>query len=133
MRFSLFDPTSVSPYDLFHLAKEAEACGFHSFGLNDGTFQMKDTEGVYPFSPDKKRNWDIETPYYDPLTVLPAIATHTSKIRLFTNVLKLPLHHPLILAKQVATAAVLSNDRFCLGVGSSWAPEEYRFVGAQWK
>jgi probable F420-dependent oxidoreductase len=93
---------------------------------------MRDTAGVYPYSPDNRRNWDIATPFYEPMTILPAVAVRTERLRLFTNVLKLPLHHPLILAKQVATLAVLSGDRFALGVGSSWAPEEYRFVGADW-
>jgi probable F420-dependent oxidoreductase len=132
LRFTLFEPTAVSPHDLIHLAVEAERCGFDSFAINDGTFQMRDTAGVYPYSPDNRRNWDITTPFYEPMTVLPAVAVRTSRIRLLTKVVKLPLHHPLVLAKQVATLAVLSGDRFVLGVGSSWAPEEYRFVGADW-
>jgi probable F420-dependent oxidoreductase len=132
MRFTLFEPTAVSPHDVLHLAVEAERCGFDTFAINDGTFQMRDTVGVYPYSPDHRRNWDLATPFYEPMTMLPAIAVRTSRIRLLTKVVKLPLHHPLILAKQVATLAVLSGDRFALGVGSSWAPEEYRFVGADW-
>ncbi|MFN3232490.1 MAG: TIGR03619 family F420-dependent LLM class oxidoreductase [Alphaproteobacteria bacterium] len=132
MRFTLMDPTAVSPHHLLHLAKEAETCGFDSFALNDGTFQMRNTLGTYPFSPDHKRNWNIEAPLYEPMTVLPALSLHTSRIRFFTYVIKLPLHHPLILAKQVATAAVMSNDRFALGVGSSWAPEEFKFCNVDW-
>ena len=122
MRFTLFEPTAVSPHDVVHLAEEAERCGFDSFAINDGTFQMRDTAGVYPLSPDNRRNWDITTPFYEPMTILPAVAVRTSRIRLLTKVVKLPLHHPLILAKQVATLAVLSGDRFVLGVGSSSAP-----------
>ena len=56
----------------------------------------------------------------------------TERIRFYTSVIKLPLHHPLILAKQVATAAIMSGDRFALGVGASWAPEEYEFCGVDW-
>jgi probable F420-dependent oxidoreductase len=126
------EPTALSPHELLHLAQQAERCGFDSFALNDGTFQMRDTRGVYPFSADNQRNWDLEAPFFEPMTVLPALAMQTHRIRFYTSVIKLPLHHPLILAKQVATAAVMSNDRFTLGVGASWAPEEFEFCGIDW-
>jgi len=132
MRFSLMEPTALSPHELAHLARQAEACGFDSFALNDGTFQMQSTRGVYPYGPGKRRNWDIESPFFEPLTLLPALAMQTERIRFYTSVIKLPLHHPLILAKQVATAAIMSGDRFALGVGASWAPEEYAFCGVDW-
>jgi len=132
MRFTLFEPTALSPHHLLYLAKAAEACGFDNFALNDGTFQMRDTQGIYPYSPDNKPNWDLESPFYEPMTILPALAMQTERIRFLTNVLKLPLHHPLTLAKQVATAAIMSNNRFSLGVGASWAPEEYKFCGVDW-
>jgi len=132
MRFTLKELTPMSPFEMLHLAQLAEECGFDSFALNDGTFQMRDTRGVYPFSPDRKRHWDLETPFFAPLTLLPALAMQTERIRFFTSVIKLPLHHPLILAKQIATAAIMSNDRFDVGVGASWAPEEYEFCGVDW-
>lgn len=132
MRFTLFEPTALSPHHLLHLAQEAEACGFDNFALNDGTFQMRDTQGVYPYAADNRPNWDLESPFYEPMTILPALALQTERLRFFTSVLKLPLHHPLTLAKQVATAAIMSGDRFALGVGASWAPEEYRFCGVDW-
>lgn len=132
MRFTLFEPTALSPHHLLQLAQAAEASGFDSFSLNDGTFQMRDTRGVYPYAADNRPNWDLEAPFYEPMTVLPALGMQTERIQLLTNVLKLPLHHPLILAKQIATAAVMSNDRFTLGVGASWAPEEYEYCGVDW-
>ena len=33
MRFTLFEPTALSPHHLTHLAREAEACGFDNFAL----------------------------------------------------------------------------------------------------
>ncbi|MCC7363304.1 MAG: TIGR03619 family F420-dependent LLM class oxidoreductase [Dehalococcoidia bacterium] len=132
MRFTLYEPTALSPHELFHLAKEAERCGFDAFSLNDATFQMKTTRGVYPYSNDNAPNWDREAPFYEPMTILPAVAMQTTTLRVFPSVIKLPLHHPLPFAKQVATAAVMSGDRFALGVGASWAPEEYQFCGVDW-
>jgi probable F420-dependent oxidoreductase len=127
------EPTALSPFEMLDLARAAEECGFDSFALNDGTFQMRDTRGVYPYSPDHRRNWDLEAPLFEPMTLLPALAMQTERIRFYTSVLKLPLHHPLIPAKQVATAAIMSDDRFALGVGASWAPEEYEFCGVDWR
>ena len=132
MRFTLMEPTALSPFEMLHLAQLAEQCGFDSFALNDGTFQMRDTRGVYPYSADNKPNWDLEAPLFEPMTLLPTLAMQTERIRFYTSVIKLPLHHPLVLAKQIATAAIMSGDRFMLGVGASWAPEEYEFCGVDW-
>jgi probable F420-dependent oxidoreductase len=57
------------------------------------------------------------------------MAAVTDRIRFLTNVLKLPLRNPLLVAKQVASIATLSNDRFRLGVGLSWIPEEFAWCG----
>lgn len=132
MRFTLFEAGPLSPHDLIHVAKAAESCGFDNLAYNEGTFQMAHTRGIYPYSADHKPNWDLRAPYYDPMTLLPAVATHTERLRFYTSVLKLPLRHPLVLAKQIATAAVLTGDRFAVGVGASWAPEEYEFCGVDW-
>lgn len=132
MQFTLFEPTAISPHHLLHLAVLAERCGFDAVALNDGTFQIQQSRGHYPYSSDHHPNWDLEAPFYEPLTLLPAIAMQVPRLRFVTSVLKLPLHHPLTLAKQVATAAVMCDDRFVLGVGASWAPEEYEYSGIDW-
>jgi alkanesulfonate monooxygenase SsuD/methylene tetrahydromethanopterin reductase-like flavin-dependent oxidoreductase (luciferase family) len=80
MRFTLFEPTALSPHHLLHLAQEAEACGFDSFALNDGTFQMRDTAGIYPYAADNRPNWDLEAPFYEPMTILPALALQTERL-----------------------------------------------------
>jgi alkanesulfonate monooxygenase SsuD/methylene tetrahydromethanopterin reductase-like flavin-dependent oxidoreductase (luciferase family) len=46
---------------------------------------------------------------------------------------KLPLRSPLLVAKQVASIAALSRDRFRLGVGVSWMPEEFAWTGTNMK
>ena len=87
--------------------------------------------GDYPFTADGKRMWAPETPMPDPLVTIAALAAVTDRIRFQPSVLKLPLREPLLLAKQVASLAVLSGDRVSLGVGMSWIPEEFRFTGTQ--
>ena len=53
----------------------------------------------------------------------------TSKIRFYTNVMKLGSRNPLLLARQVGSVANLTNNRFGFGVGIGWAPEEFEWCG----
>jgi alkanesulfonate monooxygenase SsuD/methylene tetrahydromethanopterin reductase-like flavin-dependent oxidoreductase (luciferase family) len=60
----------------------------------------------------------------DPLTLLPFLAAITSRVRLGVSVLVLPVHHPLHLARRIATIDALSGGRLTVGVGlgGAWDP-----------
>ncbi len=60
-----------------------------------------------------------------PLLMATAIATRTSRLRIGTAVLLLPLGHPVRLAEEVATLDHLSQGRIELGVGRSSFPRAY--------
>jgi probable F420-dependent oxidoreductase len=70
---------------------------------------------------------------YDPLVTLASIAAVTDRITLGTSVLILPLRNPFVVAKQSATMAKLSANRFILGVGVGWNKEEFAAVGASFR
>lgn len=72
-------------------------------------------------------------PYYEPLTVLTAIAGVTSKVRLGTSVLVLPWHDPPRLGKTVATLDHLSGGRVDLGVGVATTEDEFANLGVDFK
>jgi probable F420-dependent oxidoreductase len=132
LRFTIWN-TGANPADYFPIARAAEAAGWDSLCLNEGTFQPERQEDqAYPFTADGKRSWSADTPYLEPMTILPAVATHTERLRFLTFVLKLPLREPLTFAKQVATAAIMMHNRLDLGVGISWMPQEYRYCGLDW-
>jgi probable F420-dependent oxidoreductase len=70
---------------------------------------------------------------YDPLVTLGWIAGFAERIGIGTSIVLVPLHHPIELAKQVATLQELSGGRVRLGVGMGWHEDEFRFMGAEFK
>ena len=57
--------------------------------------------------------------------LLAALATQTSRIRLGTYIVILPLYHPLQVAEEAATLDALSDGRFDLGLGQGYVVDEY--------
>jgi probable F420-dependent oxidoreductase len=110
------------------LAPVAEAAGFHLIAVPDSVFYPETVSADYPYSADGGRFWAADTPFVEPFVAMAAMAALTSRIRFVTNVVKLPLRDPLIVAKQLSSLAVLSGDRIELGVGLSWIPEEFEWT-----
>src|SRR4051794_31264992 len=62
---------------------------------------------------------------FEPLMVLAHVAAITSRIRLGTSVIVLPMRSPFVVAKQAATLDQLCNGRLILGIGVGSFGEEY--------
>jgi len=67
--------------------------------------------------------------YPDPLMTLAALASVTRRVRLGTNMLLLPLHHPLRVAQGGAMVDVLSGGRLVLGVAAGYAASDLAAFG----
>jgi probable F420-dependent oxidoreductase len=64
-----------------------------------------------------------------PIPSLVAAAAVTSHLRLATLVLDNDFRHPALLAREAATADVLSEGRFELGLGAGWLDADYTKTG----
>jgi probable F420-dependent oxidoreductase len=68
-------------------------------------------------------------PIIESLTVLTAVAARTSRIKLGTGILVLPLRNPVLLAKQLGSMDQLSNGRLLMGMASGWYKREFDAMG----
>jgi alkanesulfonate monooxygenase SsuD/methylene tetrahydromethanopterin reductase-like flavin-dependent oxidoreductase (luciferase family) len=65
-----------------------------------------------------------------PLLVALAAAERTTRLKVGTSLIVLPLHHPLQIAEQLATLDILTGGRLSIGFGSGSAPHEFAGLGA---
>ncbi len=64
-----------------------------------------------------------------PLMLAIHIANRTERIRVGSAVVVLPLHHPLIVAEEIATADVLTGGRLNVGLGRGYQTYEFERLG----
>ena len=68
-------------------------------------------------------------PNYEALTLVSALAAGTERVQIGTCVLVLPLRHPAITAKMLATADLVAGGRIVLGIGSGQVRAEFAALG----
>ena len=132
MRFSyaesLTDPSFYAP-----LARAAEAAGFDSMVIPDSLCYPLESDSKYPYTADGSREFLEDKPFLDPFALIAALGAVTERLRFTTFVIKLPIRHPVLVAKQVGTVAVLTDNRLGLGVGTSPWPEDYDVCDVPWE
>jgi probable F420-dependent oxidoreductase len=129
MRFSVHLPTCTeglvnpvpfaAPPDFVRIAREAERLGYDGVWGNDHITA----------APYVRTRWSEPPNFYEVFVTLATVGAHTTRIRLGTALLVLPLRDPVLVAKQAATLDRLTAGRLTLGVGIGAYREE--FV-AQW-
>jgi natural product biosynthesis luciferase-like monooxygenase protein len=92
----------------------AEALGYDSVWVNEHHFHRYG--GMMPSLP----------------VMLTAIAQRTTRVRLGTSVVVLPLHHPLQVAEQMAMLDLLSDGRVEFGVGRGFVAHDYEVMGVDY-
>ncbi|HET8527143.1 MAG TPA: TIGR03619 family F420-dependent LLM class oxidoreductase [Actinomycetota bacterium] len=129
--WTLWPPGDVRA--LVDAAAEAEEAGFDAVMLSEHVVlgPGADAEGV-PSNPRDYAppgNQDPSTPWPDPLAVLAAVSAVTTSLRVVASSIIVPLRHPLLLAKQLATVDLLSRGRLVVQPTVSWHRPEYEALG----
>jgi F420-dependent oxidoreductase-like protein len=94
--------------------KEAEALGFDSLWVNDHLLPS--------FGPE-------DAPNLESWTILAAMATATSRVKIGAMVTSNTFRHPVVLAKMATTIDHLSNGRLILGIGTGYLESEHKAYG----
>ena len=121
---AMCDPSQYVP-----LVQTAEEVGFDAFVIPDSIAYPQDSDSKYPYNGTGEREFLNDAPFIEPFCLASALAMVTKRIRFHTFVIKLPIRQPVLVAKQAASVAVLSNNRFSLGVGLSPWPDDYQICG----
>ena len=103
------------------LARAVEQRGFSGLFLTEHTHIPTSRETPWPGGAELPRRYAHT---FDPFVALAAMAAVTERIALGTAVSLIDQHHPINLAKTVASLDQLSGGRFELGVGPGWNREE---------
>jgi probable F420-dependent oxidoreductase len=122
----------VDPTCYLSLARAADEAGYDSFVVPDSICYPEVSDTTYPFNPDGSREFLEDKPFLEPFSIIPAMGAVTERIRFVTFVVKLPIRHPVLVAKQMTSTAVLTGDRLVLGVGTSPWPEDYEITDVPW-
>lgn len=104
----------ATPADVVDIAIEAEQLGYYEVAGNDHFTTPRYVREAFPTPPD----------FYDPLITYAYCAAKTSVLRFVTGVVVVPMRHPIVLAKQLATLDRFSGGRLIVGAGIGAYREE---------
>jgi probable F420-dependent oxidoreductase len=118
-RFGLQAFEGASAADWFDTVARAEDAGYSTLFSSDHYFgpgAIADATGHRPV--------DLA-----PLTSIATAAARTATLRVGCRVFACDFHHPVVLAKEMATLDVLSEGRLEVGLGAGWVRAEYDGLG----
>ncbi len=106
----------AGPRDFIAQAQLCERLGYDSVWGNDHITTQNYVRELFPGHPPN---------FYEPMIVLSSIATATTRLKLGTALVVLPMRDPVYLAKQAITLDQMSGGRFILAVGLGAYREEF--------
>ena len=117
---ALIFPTDLS-IGIDRLAREMEARGFESLWVTEHTHIPTSRRTPWPGGgplPDEYRRT------HDPYVALTTAAAVTEHLKVGTGVSLVAQHHPITLAKTIASLDLISRGRFLFGIGVGWNEDE---------
>jgi probable F420-dependent oxidoreductase len=124
MRFGLYAinyGTCADPDALVRVARHAEEGGLDSLWAGEHIVLPSPQPPDYAIAP--------EIPFLDALVALTLAAAHTTSITVAAGILELPLHQPVLLAKQLASVDRIARGRLTVGVGVGYLAAEFAALG----
>jgi probable F420-dependent oxidoreductase len=123
----------ASPENIVATARLAEELGFHSLWVTDHVALPDRVDSWYPYRSHGRWDYRSDTNWVDPLLSLQWAAAAAPTLKIGTSILVVPLRHPLLLAKQIASIDFLTGGRFILGAGAGWMKEEFVLMGQSYE
>lgn len=137
MKFAVIAPvaagTTANPEWISEFARHVEACGFESIVAVEHAVVISRYSSVYPYDTSGKMELADNCDIPDPLDLLAFLAGRTTTLGLATGVLVLPNHHPVVLAKRLASIDALSGGRLRVCAGMGWMKEEIEACGTRFE
>ena len=100
-------------------ARTRRAAGFESVWTGEHI--------VLPTTPPEGFAIPSTLPFLD--TVVALAAAHTTTIKVASGIIELPLHHPVSLAKQLASVDQVARGRLIVGIGAGYLEPEFAAMG----
>ena len=104
----------------------AERSGYDFLSVSDHVIVPDRLDSTYPYSEGGKWETAAKDGFcFDVLSTLIFLSGCTEKLKLLSSVLVVPYRPPVLTAKMLSTADVLSEGRIILGIGAGWLEEEF--------
>jgi probable F420-dependent oxidoreductase len=113
--------TCADPDALVRVAQYAESAGLDSLWAGEHIVLPSPQPADYAIAP--------EIPFLDAVVALTLAAANTASITVGTGILELPLHQPVLLAKQLASVDQIAGGRLVVGVGVGYLASEFAALG----
>lgn len=126
MKYGLFAinyGTCADPENAVRVAQHAEAAGFESVWTGEHV--------VLPDPQPESFSMPATLPFMDTIVSLTLMAAETRTINVASGIIVLPLHHPVMLAKQLASIDQISQGRLIVGVGAGYVEAEFAAMGVE--
>ena len=114
-RFGFQSYSASSVHDWTEQVRKAEDLGYSAFTLAD--------HYIGPGAALDRARHPVQN--IAAIPAMAAAAAQTTTIRIGCKVLCVDYHHPVVLAKELATIDMLSGGRLEVGLGAGWVQDEY--------